>query len=118
MFCCQVTKYHIEMYEGTAVVALEFDPTVRLLCPGCHIRLEVEAQEGLTVSSYSLNFTHETLQTLQLRAVRTSSTYSRIVRFKYRAVISEDGSVWRRYSMPDVRVTEQLPLAPLFMYIV
>jgi len=105
-----VTEYHFEMNEGTAAITLEFLPIISLLCPGCHIRLEVEGQEGLTVSSYSLNLTDTSPQTLLLRAVRTPGNYSRIVRLKLTLVVSQDGFTWRRFSIPDIRVTRQLLL--------
>ena len=116
MFCCQVTEYHIEVDEGVAVLEFEFLPYIRLLCPGCHMSLQVEGQEGLTVSSYSLNFTDTSSQTLQLRVVRTPGSYSRIVRLILGLFVSQDGFSWTRYSIPNIRVTGQFLSACWFAY--
>ena len=94
------------MYEGTPVVPLYFQPTLRLPCADCYIELEIIGQVGLTLSRCSLNFTDTTTQTLMLRAVRTAGSNSRIVTLRFRTVVGGAvDSVWQGYSQPDIRVT-------------
>jgi len=104
-FYQQDARYHIEMYEGTPVVPLHLQPTVRLLCPDCYIELEITGHVGLTVSRCSLRFSDTAEQAVELRAVRTAGSYSRIVTLKFHTVVSDTGSIWRGYSVPDIRVT-------------
>jgi len=114
--CMQEAKYHIEMYEGTPVVPLYFQPTLRLPCPDCYIELEIIGQVGLTLSRCSLNFTDTSTQTLMLRAVRTAGSNSRIVTLRFRTVVSGAvDSVWQGYSQPDIRVTPPVSFSFTFV---
>ena len=101
----QDANYDIEIYEGTAVVTLYFQSTIQLTCPDCYVELELESHVGLTVNRCSLRFTDTSPQGLQLRAVPTPGSYSRIVTLKFHSVVSLGGPVWRGYSVPDIAVT-------------
>ena len=102
------------MEEGTPVVPLLFQLTFVLSCRECYIVLEVTDHVGLTLSNCSLNFTMDTTsQQLQLRAVRTPGSNSRIVTLKFRTTVYGPTSAWQGYSQPDIRVT----LSTSFIYL-
>jgi len=76
------------------------------MCPNCSIVLEISEHVGLAVSRCSLKFTDSVEQTLQLKAVPTANSYSRILTLRFRVVTGADDSVWQGYSLPDIRVTQ------------
>ena len=97
------------MWESTPYVKLTLQPTVPLSCSGCRAIIRLGDHVGLTASTCSLEFVADSdpataNRSLQMRAVQTPGTNSRIVKLSFLPVVS-DGRQWNGYRLPDVSVS-------------
>jgi len=98
------------MWESTPYVELLFQATVPITCPDCSAELQLKKHVGLTVSNCSVTFSASdpplTNHSLQVRAVQTPGTNSRILKLEFAAVSSSTiGSPWDGYEIPKIYVS-------------
>ena len=100
--CCQDFSV-VQMHEGDSM-ELDFSASSELLCPDCYVELKVTSHVGLTLSRCSLRFTDVSgNETLELRAVPTPGTNSRIVALRFSTVVSATSdSVWQGYRFSTI----------------
>jgi len=104
------SRYQIEMWESTPYVEFFFQATVPISCSGCSATVQLKRHIGLTVSNCSVTFAASdpplTNHSLQVRAVQTAGSNSRIVELEFAAVVSDDVS-WQGYRPPSISVSSR-----------
>ena len=100
----------IEMTEGTPYATVNFQSTVPISCPPCSITFPVLSHVGLVLSACSVTFSatepQETIQQMQVRAVQTAGSNSRVLGLSFKpAVMAYDDSAWNGYKLDVPKVS-------------
>jgi len=102
----------VDILESESSVALTLIPTVPISCPPCSMTLRLVNPLGLTVSTCSLSFSSSdppmTGRTVNIRAVPTAGSNSRVTRVQFQPVDTQvTGSGW------DSHIVEPIPVCTL-----
>ena len=109
----------MDIHETTPSAPVTIIPTVPISCPPCSMTLPIANPLGLTVSTCSVTFSHSdppmTAQTVNIRAVPTAGSNSRVTQLEFRRVDTHvSGSGWDRYIVEPVIVSMTAFLRLLF----
>ena len=111
---CSLQSYlrngRLDIQESTQSVPVTIVPTVPISCPPCSITVNIANPVGLTVSQCSMTFSASdapmTDHTINIRAVPTAGTNSRVARLQFRPVESFiSGSAWDNHTITSIPVS-------------
>ena len=100
----------VDIQETNSSASVTIVPTVPISCPPCSMTLRIVNPVGLTVSTCSVTFSHSdppmTAQTINIRAVPTTGSNSRVTQLEFRRVDTHvSGSGWDRYILEPITVS-------------
>ena len=120
---CSLQSYlrngRLDIQESTQSVPVTIVPTVPISCPPCSITVNIANPVGLTVSQCSMTFSASdppmTDHTINIRAVPTAGTNSRVARLQFRPVESFiSGSAWDNHTITSIPVSTTVFLASVY----